>query len=225
MNRPEILPSKETTMFTRIALPLLMAPALLLGGCGTYNGGVESIYQPVVQRTDYVLDLQTAGYGLADGEQSRLAGWLGSMKLAYGDKVSIDDGGDGSTGRTQVASEAGRYGIILSDRAPVTVGHVAPGTVRVVVTRTSASVPNCPDGSRQYQPDYSASTSSNYGCATNSNLAAMVADPADLVRGAAGAPTSDPTTSTKAINARRNAAPTGAGGTTLKAESTGGGSK
>jgi pilus assembly protein CpaD len=216
------LPPKETSMFTRIALPLLMAPALLLGGCGTYNGGMDSVYQPVVQRTDYVFDMQAAGSGLADGEQGRLAGWLGSMKLAYGDKVSVDDGGDGSTGRTQIAAEAGRYGLMLQDKAPVTVGQIQPGTVRVVVTRMTASVPNCPDYSRQYQPDYSASTSSNFGCANNSNLASMVADPADLVRGEPGAPVSDPTTSMKAINARRNAAPTGAGGTVLKSESTGG---
>jgi pilus assembly protein CpaD len=212
-------------MFTRIALPLLMAPVLLLGGCGTYNGGVDSVYQPVVQRTDYVFDMQASGYSLADGEQQRLAGWLQSMKLHYGDKVAIDDGGTGATGRAQVAAEAGHYGLMLSDKAPVTVGQVAPGTVRVVVTRTVASVPNCPDFSRQYQPDFSASTTSNYGCAINSNLASMVADPSDLVRGEPGAPTSDPATSMKAIGAIRSAAPSGAGGTALKAESTGGGSK
>ncbi len=210
-------------MFTRIALPLLLAPAVLLSGCGTYNGGVDSVYQPVVQRTDYVFDMQAAGYSLADGEQDRLAGWLQSMKLHYGDKIAVDDGGDGSTGRTQVATEAGRYGLMLSDRAPVTVGQVAPGTVRVVVTRSTASVPNCPDFSRQYQPDFSASTTSNYGCATNSNLAAMVADPADLVRGEPGSATTDPTTSAKAVRALLGAAPSGGGGTTLKADSPGGG--
>ncbi|MES2445127.1 MAG: CpaD family pilus assembly lipoprotein [Pseudomonadota bacterium] len=207
-------------MFTRIALPLLMVPALLLGGCGTYNGGVDSVYQPVVQRTDYVFDLHTAGYSLADGEPQRLSGWLQSMKLRYGDKIAVDDGGDGSTAREQVAAEAGRYGIILSDQPPVTVGQIAPGTVRVVVTRMNATVPNCPDLSRIYQPDYSASTTSNYGCANNSNLASMVADPADLVRGEPGSPTSDPTTSMKAIGAHRATAPSGAGG--LKSDSPGG---
>jgi pilus assembly protein CpaD len=212
-------------MFTRIALPLLLAPALLLGGCGTYNGGVDSVYQPVVERNDYVFDLNTAGYTLADGETQRLSGWLQSMRLRYGDKISVDDGADGSTGRAQVAAEASRYGVILSDRAPVTVGQIAPGTVRVVVTRMSATVPNCPDFSRTYQPDYSASTTSNYGCASNSNLAAMVADPSDLVRGAPGSPTSDPATSAKAVRALRAAPPSGGGGTTLKSESTGGGSK
>lgn len=206
-------------MLKRIALPILLAPALLLSGCGTYNGGVESVYQPVVQRSDYVLDLQTQGYGLAAGEQSRLAGWMQAMELRYGDRVSIDDGGDGTTGRDDVSTAAGRYGLLVSDKAPATVGQIAPGTVRVVVTRMSATVPNCPDHSRIIQPDYQASTTSNYGCATNSNLAAMIANPADLVRGSPGTSVSDPAAASKAIKTYRDATPSGAGG--LKAESTG----
>lgn len=209
-------------MFKRLTLPALLVPALLLSGCGTYNGGVDSVYQPVVQRTDYVFDLNSSGGGLARGESERLAGWLASMRLGYGDQIAIDDGGDGTTGREQIAAEAGRYGILVSNKAPVTVGQVGPGTVRVVVTRMTASVPNCPDYSRQYQPDYTASTSSNYGCATNSNLAAMVANPADLVRGQPGSGVSDPASASRAVKVYREATPTGAG--PLKAESPGGGS-
>lgn len=211
-------------MLKRIVLPLLVAPALLLGGCGTYNGGMESVYQPVVQRTDYVLDLQSAGYALAPGESHRLAGWFDSLGLRYGDRIAIDDGGDGSAGRSEVKAIADRYGLMVADRAPITSGQVAPGTVRVVLTRTSASVPNCPDFSGAGSPgDYRASTSSNYGCATNRNLAAMVADPTDLVRGEPGSGTTDTMSSDKAVGALRRAAPTGGGGTTVKAESTGGG--
>ena len=207
-------------MFARFT-PLLLAPALLLSGCGTYNGGIESIYQPVVQRSDYVLDLQTSGYGLAPGESQRLAGWMGAMKLAYGDKVSIDDGADGSTARDEIAAQAAIYGLLLSDKAPVTMGQIAPGTVRVVITRMIAGVPGCPDVSRQYQPDYLASTTSNYGCAVNSNLAKMVADPGDLVRGVPGSPTSDPVTGGKAIKALREALPSGGGGTPVKSDAGG----
>jgi pilus assembly protein CpaD len=141
--------------------PLLLVPALLLSACGTYNGGVESVYQPVVQRNDYVLDLATSGYALAPGESQRLAGWMQSLRLSYGDHVSIDDGADGGTARAEIAGLTGAYGILLSDKAPTTVGQIAPGTVRVVVTRMTASVPKCPDFSRNYQPDFSASTSSN----------------------------------------------------------------
>jgi len=195
----------------------LLVPALLLAGCGTYNGGVESAHQPIVQRNDYVLDLQTTGYGLAAGESQRLAGWMSAMSLRYGDRVAIDDGANGATGREEVAAEAGRYGLMLADRAPVTTGQIAPGTVRVVITRMTASVPGCPDNSRAAEYTFEASTSSNYGCATNANLAAMIADPADLVRGAPGSPTADQATSAKAVSAFRAAPPSGAGGATLNA--------
>lgn len=204
-------------------LILLLAPLAMLGGCGTYNGGVESVYQPVVQRNDYVFDLATSGPNLAGGENQRLAGWFSAMGLRYGDRVAIDDGAGGTTARDQIAAEASRYGILLSDRAPVTVGSVGPGTVRVVVTRMTASVPNCPDYSRVHQPDLESSTTSNFGCATNSNIAAMVANPGDLVRGEPGTSTTDPATAARAVKALRDATPTGNGGTTIKSESPGSG--
>jgi pilus assembly protein CpaD len=197
----------------------LLAPALLLAGCGTYNGGLEPAHQPVVQRSDYVLDLQTTGYGLAPGESQRLAGWMQAMDLRYGDRIAIDDGAAGTTGRDEVAAAAGHYGLMLADRAPVTAGQIAPGTVRVVITRMTATVAGCPDHSRPAEATFEASTSSNYGCASNANLAAMIADPADLVRGAPGSPITDPATSAKAIGVFRAAAPSGAGGTKVNAES------
>jgi pilus assembly protein CpaD len=207
-------------MYARFT-PLLLAPALLLlSGCGSGNTGLESVNQPIVERNDYVLDLQASGDGLAAGEAQRLEGWLGSMDLRYGDRLAVDDGANGTAGRAEVAEQAGRYGLMLSDQAPVTVGQIAPGTVRVVLTRMSASVPDCPNHSGLSLPDFAASTNANFGCATNSNLAAMIADPADLVRGAPGAPTADTATVAKSIRALRAAPPSGAGGTTVKSEGT-----
>ena len=54
----------------------------------------------------------------------------------------------------------------------------------------------------------------------NSNLAAMIANPADLVRGQIGTGVNDPNTSGKAVNTFRIAPNTGAGG--LRSESAGG---
>ena len=93
----------------------------------------------------------------------------------------------------------------------------------MVVSRATARVPDCPnfygdDGS----PNFDAHTSPNYGCGVNSTLAAMVANPVDLVRGQPGANTLDTAASTKAIGAFRSATPTGGGGATIKPESTGG---
>ena len=40
---------------------------------------------------------------------------------------------------------AGRYGLLVSDGAPVTAGAVQPGTVRVVVSRTARQRPELPE--------------------------------------------------------------------------------
>jgi len=208
----------------RITILAALGPALILGACntgGTLNRGLESVHQPVVSRTDYVFDVATSGGGLAPGEEQRLAGWLASMRVGYGDQISIDDPAPYGATRSQVASEVSRFGLLLADGTPVTGAPIAPGTARVVISRSKAVVPGCPDFSHVAQPEFNSNTSSNQGCAINSNLAAMVANPADLVRGEPGSGMIDPATSTKAIQSYRKTPPTGEGG--LKSESTGGG--
>lgn len=214
-------------MIYRLPLLSLLLPALAIGGCatttgGTVNYGLESVHQPVVTRADYILDLQTTGGGLAAGEQQRLAGWLTGLRVGYGDRVAVDDPSYGGAGiRAAVAGVIAAHGLLLTDQAPVSPARLAPGTVRVVVSRMAASVPGCPDHSRDSSIDYNQNTSSNFGCAMNTNLAAMVASPQDLVRGVGGAGT-DAAASFKAIDIYRKAAPTGGGGTVVKAEGTGG---
>lgn len=199
-----------------------IAPALLLTACGgTVNRGVESVHQPVVSRTDVALDVATSGSRLAPGEQQRLAGWMESLRLGYGDHIAIDDPNPYGTGvRDDVAREVSRFGLLVSEDKPLTDAPVAPGMVRVVVSRMTATVPGCPDFSRANQPEFEGNTTSNYGCAVNSNLAAMIANPADLVRGQVGSGVNDPLTSGKAVGTYRAATPTGAGG--IKSESAGG---
>lgn len=197
---------------------LVTAAALALGGCrGTENRGLESVHQPVVDRADYALDLQVAGDALADGEPARLAGWFDAVRLSYGDQVSIDDGDnvDGRAGygaRAEVGGIVAGYGLLVAETAPVTAAPVTPGTLRVVVSRRRASVPGCPDWSRDASLEIGSNTSSNFGCAVNGNLAAMIADPADLVRGREGAGANDPALSAKAIDAYRKQPTTGANG-------------
>lgn len=205
-------------------LMLMLAPAILLGGCGTVNRGVESVHQPVVSRSDYSLDVIAEGGSLSAAESRRLAGWLASLRLGYGDRIAVDDGNGGnySNGvREAVAAEAARYGMLLTDDAPITVGAIAPGTARIIVSRMKAAVPGCPDQSRVSGIEFNGNSWSNYGCAVNSNLAAMIARPEDLVRGQPGAPASDAAVSFKAIDTMRKAPTTGASG--LKSVSSKGG--
>lgn len=182
---------------------LALAPALLTGGCaGTVQQGVETVHQPVVSRTDYAIDLSASGSGLAPGEAERLSGWMAGLQLGFGDRVSVDD--PARTGAAaDVQRQASRYGLLLDRIAPPTPGAVPPGAVRVVVTRTVASVPDCPIYSGDAAAILTQTTSSNYGCSINSNLAAMIANPEDLVRGQTGDPTIDPSLSAKAIRTYR----------------------
>ena len=111
-----------------------------------------------------------------------------------------------------MARVAGRYGMLLSQGAPVAQGMVNPGSVRVLVSRTRASVPNCPNWSDQSKPNWGNNTMPSYGCGYNGNLAAMIADPNDLVWGREGTGYDNADTASRAIRSYRNAKPTGEGG-------------
>ena len=91
-----------------------------------------------------------------------------------------------------------------------------------VVSANQAMVPNCPNWAAS-SVDSAALTDSNYGCASNSNLAAMIADPMDLIHGKSDS-TTDTTSSNRAIKAWREAEPTSKQwATTVKESAKGGG--
>jgi pilus assembly protein CpaD len=182
------------------------------------NRSLYSVKQPVVARTSYTMDVATTYDGLSIPEQQRLSGWFDSMDLRYGDRVSIEDPLVSGATREAVARIAARHGLLLADGAPVTEGFLQPGTARVVITRTTASVPGCPDWGKRNDANYANATSPGYGCAVNGNLAAMVANPEDLLHGQQGTGETVIMSSTKAIETYRDKANTGAGD--LKASST-----
>ena len=209
-------------MRTRLSMILFAAPALLVAGCtGTPNRGLETVHQPVVSRTDYVFDVVTDGGRASPAELQRLVGWMAALRVGYGDRIAVDDpSGTASGVREQIAGLVARYGLFLEDNAPITAAAMTPGPVRVVITRAVASVPGCPDYSRNGNAEFEGNTTSNHGCAINSNLAAMVAQPEDLVHGRGATGATDPVTSSKAVQLLRRTTNSGANG--LKSESTGG---
>ena len=190
-----------------VSMALITALGLSVTACGstTANRSVYSERQPVVSKSNFVLDLNTGAGGLSAAEQNRLSGWFDALDLGYGDRISIDDPSYAASPGAKAAVEniVASYGLLVSDRAPVTEGYIPAGLMRVVVTRTSASVPGCPDFSHRSHTDFQARTSANYGCGTNSTLSAMIANPEDLVRGE-NAEGQDQAQASKAIRAYRD---------------------
>ncbi len=203
-------------MRSKLAL-LLLASALAgcatprVGNEGNPDRGVGAVNVPVLHRTDYIFDAAAPDGSLSPGEAARLGAWFNGMQLGYGDSIYVD-GPYADAARTDVAQLAGYYGLMVAPGAPVTVGAVPPGMVRVVVSRTRASVPGCPNWDIRSQPNFDNRVMSNFGCAVNSNLAAMVANPEDLIHGREGSGVGDTLTSTKAVGAYRKAEPTGTKG-------------
>ncbi len=195
---------------------------LLIASCGmialtacntgaTSNRSVNTIKAPTIASTQYVHDVAFSGMdSLSQGEARSLDEYLSALGVSYGDRISIDDPQPQGVQarRAAIAAIVARHGLLLEEAAPVTQGAMAGGSVRVVIVRATANVAGCPDWSRASSPDFDQNSFSNSGCANVSNLAAMVADPNDLVHGRdyAGA---DATSTVKAIKTYREKKPTG----------------
>jgi len=78
---------------------------------------------------------------------------------------------------------------------------------KVELAGGTAVVPGCPDWS-DAELNSGEGQSTNFGCATRSNLAAMIADPADLLHGRV-ATTTDTIATVRALKAYRDLTATG----------------
>ncbi len=209
------------------ATALALSLTIGLGGCATgggamSNSSLSSVNQPVVQSSNYTLDLASNSSGLPVQEQARLADWFATLDLGFGDRISIDDATASAAVREDVAGVASRFSLLLEEGAPITVGYLDPGNVRVVVSRSTAHVPGCPNWGARANGNLGNNTSPGFGCAVNGNYAAMIADPQHLLEGARGNGQTTVMTSTKAIETYREAPATGSEG--LAASSTQSGS-
>lgn len=194
---------------------MLLCLASTLGACQTDGDqparGVSAVNVPVVTRADYAFDVSAPDGSLSNSESARLDAWFRSLELGYGDTIFVD-GPYAYDARDDVARIAGSYGLMVASGAPMTPGAVPPGMVRVVVARTRAAVPNCPNWDKPSQPTWDHAQMPNFGCGVNSNYAAMVANPQDLVFGREGSGVGDNRTSVKALDSYRKAVPTGTTG-------------
>ncbi len=200
----------------RSRLRFLLIASAALAGCSYTphdlpDRGVEAVNVPVVTRADYVFDAAAPGGTLAPSEMARLDAWFRGLDLGYGDSIYVDaPAAQGA--RYDVAKVAENYGMPVQAGAPVTSGAVPPGMARVIVSRTRAQVPGCPNWSVPSQPNFNNRTMSNFGCGVNSNIAAMVANPEDLVHGRESTSLGSTIAGTKAVILYRSTPPSGSKG-------------
>jgi pilus assembly protein CpaD len=96
--------------------------------------------------------------------------------------------------------------ILLSAASPALAQNANRGVDSLnqpVVSGNMAYVPNCPNWKSRAR-DSAAETDGGYGCAVNSNIAAMIADPQDLLRGRTDPLTGhDPDAAVRAVRAAK----------------------
>jgi pilus assembly protein CpaD len=210
---------KDTTMSRMIKLAAVSALGLAVSGCASQphtltpanNTSLYSLHQPIVEHTNFIFDVAADADGVRPADQVRLAAWFDSIGLTYGDHITIDEarGYESGPARRDVAKVAGDHGLLVSEAgAPLTEGGPPAGSIRVIASRASASVPECP---AWLDPGIESPTrtGSNYGCAINSNLAAMIANPDDLIRGREASGNGNARTAGRAIRVYREGQPTG----------------
>lgn len=172
--------------------------------------GLEPVHVPVVSRQDFLFDVPAPDGGVSSLDAARLDGWFRGLDVGYGDNIYIQ--GDTGSARSDIARVASRYGLLVTDGGPVLIGALQPGAVRVVVSRTRATVPGCPNWSDPSEPNFTNHQQSNFGCGVNTNMAAMIANPEDFVHGREGNGVIDTQTLIRAVQSYRAQKPTGEGG-------------
>lgn len=201
---------------TLVRLGAVALLALPLAACQTdgANRSVDSIHQPVVSHTAFTYDVQAGpDGGLSASEARRLDDWFASIGLGYGDQVAMvtDAASYSPSLREGIADAVARHGMLVAEDSSAAAGAAPQGSVRLIVRRATARVPGCPDWSGKTETDMNLGAGSNFGCGVNGNLAAMVANPEDLVRGQSTDSDLRTATSNRAISTYRDKAPTGSG--------------
>lgn len=189
--------------FMMVAMPLLLAAAMLVSGCTPDVARWTPAEAPKENKVDFVVMAHQVHFAPgtttpANGEAKALSDFLNTIALAYGDQVTIDAGPHSGNAAvdTLAATRVDAVSVMLrklSVRAqpasrPTIDGALIRDGVVVTVGRYIVTGPNCPDRSKPEGDDFANTTESNYGCATATNLGMMVANPGDLVHGAQPGP-------------------------------------
>ena len=213
-------------------LAVVSALALSAAGCAAGFNGAEhamtveeahpiSVDSQVVTLT---IDADATTTDLSDRDKARLRAFAnaylvnghGPLTITAPSGFADADGHEAAADIRQALNDAGVSWESLSG-ATYRTGGDAGDQLIVSYTRYVATPSECGIWSGVRARDYRNLRSPNYGCATQNNIAAMLADPHDLIAPAAIAPR-DAMATTRAIDAYRSGETTSSDGENIEAE-------
>jgi len=191
--KSEFKMSKSPKIAFRLAMPF--AAMLALAGCGGFNGAADAQYDasythPISVQPD-VPTLKVAATGhLSNSDRQAIVNFAAAYKDRGHGMLTV-------AAPSGSANSAAAMNVLVEVRDMLAKAGVPEASVSFTPYRASgaaqsapiimsykqfvASVAPCGDWSENLAYDPSNGTPKNFGCATQTNLAAMVADPSDLV--------------------------------------------
>ncbi|MBX3495028.1 MAG: CpaD family pilus assembly protein [Parvibaculum sp.] len=180
-----------------LASGILLALALGLAGCGL-NGADEAQFDaarvhPISVQPDVAtlnIDVPPGQPGLTAANRSAIAGFAASYReRGHGPlTVSTPSGSPNAATATGVLSDVrdilAEHGVSGDALAYTPYSASAAGAAPLILSykRYVAKASTCGDWSASLATNYKNVPPPNFGCATQNNLAAMIADPADLLK-------------------------------------------
>ncbi len=168
----------------------LMVLALCLSACATARQPAPaSPYASVPHGVVVTFEKQTLAVHYAPGAQSPDATQVAALNVLFamgdlgrGDVVVIEraPGQLAQARALALLSGLSREGLVVS--LAVSAG-VPDGELRLQIEHAVATAPDCPNWTKPPGDDFDNTLHSDFGCATAMNLAAMVANPRDLLAG------------------------------------------
>ena len=180
----------------RLTLGLLAAFAAAMTGCAT--PAAEPPAPARISESPAAIDVTVARRVLtmhflaesltpSSGQVEAFNGLLGAGDVGRGDRVVIERGA-GLLADTRARLLAGALTREGLNPVVTAAADVADSELRLVVEHAEAAVRGCPDWSRPPGDHADNALPRDFGCASAVDLAAMVADPRDLVEGRPLAP-------------------------------------
>jgi pilus assembly protein CpaD len=174
--------SKFAACSSLIALSILSGCAAKNNGFRD-NAGVDSIHKANVAFEERSHPISFADGKLSANENASLQAFIAASGLTYADRLTLrlSEPNMAPDYRQSVNMVLGRFGLSVGNVEAA--AGLRAGTATLTVSRATVTLPQCGVHNGNNSFNFNNENMNNFGCASRSNLAAMAANPADLING------------------------------------------